>query len=85
MPSKQIKDEKVYQRVREQGASKEKAARIANAANNQGRKQLGRKGGKSKEYEDWSKDELEKRAREIGIAGRSQMNKGELINALRRH
>jgi hypothetical protein len=80
-----VKDEKVYQRVREQGASKEKAARIANAANKSGRSQVGKRGGKSPSYDDWSKEDLQRRARQIGIAGRSQMNKGELINAIRHH
>ena len=33
----------------------------------------------------WTKDELEDRAAEIGIEGRSDMNKDELIDALRNH
>ena len=32
MPRAQIKDEKTYQKLRDRGESKEKAARIANAA-----------------------------------------------------
>jgi hypothetical protein len=74
-----VKDDRQYERLREQGASKEKAARIANTS----RSQSGKKGGKSSKYEDWSKQDLEKRAKEIGIDGRSKMNKGELIKALR--
>ena len=35
--------------------------------------------------EDWSKDDLQKRAGEIGIEGRSKMSKGELVDALRNH
>lgn len=85
MPSRQIKDEKTYEKVRESGASKEKAARIANAAANRGRKSVGRKGGKSPSYDDWSKEDLMKRAQEIGISGRSQMKKDELKRALRHH
>ena len=54
MPSKQIKDEKTYKALREDGASKEKAARIANAAHNEGRKTVGRRGGKAGDYEDWT-------------------------------
>jgi hypothetical protein len=77
-----VKDHKQYEALRDQGASKEKAARIANAGS---RSRTGRKGGKSGSYDDWSKEDLEKRAREIGIEGRSKMNKGELIDALRNH
>lgn len=79
MPN-QIKDEEKYERLREQGMSKEKAARIANAG-----KQASHKGGKSKKYEDWSKEDLYQKATEVGIEGRSGMNKNELINALRHH
>ena len=85
MPSKQIKDEETYKELRKDGASKEKAARIANAAHNEGREAVGRKGGEAGDYDDWSKEDLEKRAAEIGIDGRSKMDKGELINALRNH
>ena len=56
MPSKQIKDEETYRELRKDGASKEKAARIANAAHNEGREAVGRKGGKAGDYDDWTKD-----------------------------
>jgi len=85
MPSAQIKDEKQYEALRREGASKEKAARIANASANSSRSSVGRKGGKSGSYDDWSKSDLVERAREIGIEGRSKMNKDELIDALRNH
>ena len=77
----QIKDDEQYEKLRKKGASKEKAARIANTP----RKQAGKRGGSSGSYEDWSKDDLYQRAREIGIEGRSNMDKGELISALRNH
>lgn len=85
MPRAQIKDEKQYQALRRDGASKEKAARIANASAGSSRSQTGRKGGESGSYDDWTKSELVDRAREIGIEGRSSMNKSELIDALRNH
>jgi hypothetical protein len=85
MPRAQIKDEKTYQKLREQGESQEKAARIANAAAASSRRQVGKRGGKSPSYADWNKEDLVKRAREIGIKGRSTMTKSELIKALRNH
>ena len=85
MPSAQIKDEKTYQALRREGNSEEKSARIANAAAGNSRKQVGRKGGKNPSYTDWSKEDLVKRAREIGVKGRSTMTKAELIKALRNH
>jgi hypothetical protein len=85
MPKSQIKDEKTYEKLREKGESKEKSARIANAAAGSSRSSVGKKGGKSPSYDDWSKDDLVKRAREIGIKGRSSMTKSELVKALRDH
>jgi hypothetical protein len=76
-----VKDDEQYERLRQKGESKEKAARIANTT----RSKAGKRGGRSGSYEDWSKQELQKRAREIDIEGRSSMNKGELIDALRNH
>ncbi|MGE5131389.1 MAG: Rho termination factor [Gemmatimonadota bacterium] len=85
MPRAQIKDEKTYQKLRERGESKEKSARIANAAAGSSRRQVGKRGGESPSYEDWSKQDLLRRARDIGIKGRSSMSKGELVKALRNH
>ncbi|GGD42648.1 hypothetical protein GCM10010915_24670 [Microbacterium faecale] len=82
-PSKRIKDEEVYEEVRESGASKQKAARIANAAARDGRKSVGRRGGESGSYDDWTVPELRERAREIGLTGYSDLRKAELIDALR--
>ena len=80
-----LKDPELYEELRDDGASKEKAARISNAAAKQGRSSVGRKGGKSGDYEDWTVDELKKRAKEIGITGYSGKRKSELISALRNH
>ncbi|MFX0545603.1 DUF7218 family protein [Roseovarius sp. S1116L3] len=79
-----IKDADTYEALRDEGASKEKAARIANAKANDSMSPS-TKGGKAPPYEEWSKDELYERAQEIGIEGRSEMDKDELIEALRNH
>lgn len=82
-PGPSVKDPEVYEALRDDGASKEKAARIANAAASRGRSAVGRKGGKAEPYEEWTVDDLRKRAAELGIDGRSSMTKAELIKALR--
>ncbi|MBK1834399.1 SAP domain-containing protein [Roseibacillus ishigakijimensis] len=74
-----IKDDEQYEALREEGMSKGKAAAIANTP----REEAGRKGGQAPPYEEWTVAELQERARELGIGGRSQLNKEELIDALR--
>ncbi|MGO1770683.1 MAG: DUF7218 family protein [Microbacterium sp.] len=83
MPRASIKDEKVYERVRESGASEQKAARIANAAAREGRRAVGKRGGRAEPYDEWTVDELRARARDIGLTGYSRLRKAELIDALR--
>ena len=82
-PGPSVKDDQLYEKLRDEGMSKEKAARIANA------KAAGdkpsKKGGKSDPYEEWTTEELYERAKDIGIEGRSDMDKSELISALRNH
>lgn len=85
MPNSSIKDEGQYQALRREGASKEKAARIANSSANSSRSATGRRGGSGGSYEDRSKRELYDKAKQVGIDGRSSMSKGELIRALRNH
>jgi hypothetical protein len=85
MPRSSIKDEKKYQALRDEGASQEKAARIANAGAASSPRKVAAKGGRSGSYDDWSKADLLSRAREIGIRGRSSMSKKQLIDALRNH
>ncbi|MFZ0489032.1 MAG: Rho termination factor N-terminal domain-containing protein [Salegentibacter sp.] len=75
----QIKNDEQYEELRDEGMSKNKAARIANTKNS------GKKGGKADQYEDRTKEELYKKAEEVGIEGRSKMDKKELIKALRNH
>jgi hypothetical protein len=84
-PGPSVKKPKMYEDLRREGASKEKAARISNAAANSSTSAVGRKGGKSGSYDDWTVRDLRKRAAEIGIGGRSSMSKAQLIDALRNH
>lgn len=80
-----LKDPQLYEELRDDGASKEKAARISNAAARDGRSAVGRRGGEHGDYEDWTVEELRARAKEIGLTGYSRQRKAELISALRDH
>ncbi|QPZ38972.1 DUF7218 family protein [Paramicrobacterium chengjingii] len=80
-----LKKPDMYEKLRGEGASKEKAARISNAAANRGKSKVGRKGGKAGDYDDWTVDELKSRARELGISGYSGKRKSEIIGMLRNH
>lgn len=77
----QIKDDERYEALRKRGMSKEKAARIANTP----RHTAATRGGKSPNYEEWRKHDLYNKAKEVGIEGRSTMDKDQLIDALRNH
>jgi hypothetical protein len=81
----QLKDQKMYEELRKEGNSKEKSARISNAAAARGRSSVGRKGGESGSYDDWTVPDLKKRAKELGLSGCSKKNKSQLISALRNH
>jgi hypothetical protein len=83
MPNPSIKNEKLYEELRDEGNSKQKSARIANAAAARGKSAVGRKGGKSGSYDDWSVPELKKRAKEIGMSGYSGLTKRQLVAKLR--
>jgi hypothetical protein len=80
-----VKDDEQYEALREEGASKEKAARIANSNAGSKGNAASKRGGTSSKYEDKTKDELMQQARKVGIEGRSKMDKGELVDALRNH
>jgi hypothetical protein len=85
VPNSSIKNEKLYEDLRKKGDSKEKAARISNAAAGQGKSKVGRKGGKSGSYDGWTVADLKKRAKELGISGYSGLTKDKLVAKLRNH
>jgi len=78
-----LKDPELYDTLVGEGNSKQKAARISNAAAKKGRSAVGRKGGRSADYEDWTVADLRAKAREIGLSGYSKLTKPKLIDALR--
>lgn len=82
-PGPSVKDPKLYEALRDEGNSKQKSARIANAAANTSRRSVGTRGGTSPTYDDWTVANLRKRAAQIGVEGRSKMDKQQLIKALR--
>lgn len=84
-PGPSVKDKELYETLRDEGNSKEKSARIANAAAASSRTEVGGRGGRSEAYEEWTKEQLVKRARDLDISGRSSMSKADLIDALRHH
>ena len=80
-----IKDEELYEELRKQGDSKQKAARISNAAAARGRSSVGKKGGRSGSYESWTVPDLRKRAKELGLTSYSRTSKRELVGLIRNH
>jgi hypothetical protein len=88
MPGKKdshLKKPELYEKLRDEGASKEKAARVSNAVAKRGASSVGRKGGKSGDYEDWTVEDLRHRAKELGVSGYSGKNKSDLISMIRHH
>lgn len=78
-----LKDPELYEELRTEGASKQKAARISNAAARDGRSAVGRRGGAAGSYEDWTVAELRARAKQLGIVGYSGKRKAQLVEMLR--
>ncbi|MBF0695196.1 MAG: Rho termination factor N-terminal domain-containing protein [Flavobacterium sp.] len=76
-PGPQVKNPDQYEALKDKGYSKQKAARISNSEGAE------KRGGKSKSYEDQTKQEIYDEAKKVGIEGRSKMTKAELIKALR--
>ena len=83
MPNSSIKNEKMYEELRQEGNSKQKSARISNAAAARGKSAVAKKGGKSGSYDDWTVADLRKRAKEIGLSGYSNLTKSTLISKIR--
>ena len=84
-PGPSVKDDEVYESIRDEGGSKEKAARIANASANSSQELVGHQGGQSGSYDDWTVQDLRKRAKELGLSGYSGKKKADLVAMLRDH
>ncbi len=82
-PGPSVKDPELYEKLRDEGESKGKSARIANSAARSSRSQVGKRGGSSPAYDEWTRQELYGRAKQLGVEGRSTMSKSQLIEALR--
>lgn len=78
-----LKDPDLYDELRKNGDSQQKAARISNAAAKRGRSSVGAKGGESGSYDSWTVPELKKRAKELGLKKYSSATKSQLIERLR--
>jgi len=79
-----LKDPELYDTLREEGASEQKAARVSNAAAARGRSTVGHKGGKAEDLEERTVPQLRQRAKELGLSGYSGLRKAELIKLIRR-
>jgi len=96
MPSWTNKDRRQYEHIEkgyeQRGTPEDRAQEIAARTVNQERRNEGRTpnsrtegtGNPRHSLEDRTKEELENRARELDIRGRSHMTKGELVEAIRR-
>lgn len=89
-PGPRIKDRDLYERLRGAGVSRKIATRVANStarvadsAARVSRKKAARRGGAARSYDDWKVPDLQRRAKQVGITGRSAMTKKQLIKALR--
>jgi plasmid stabilization system protein ParE len=90
------KDERQYEKIKdsstERGKSESRAKEIAARTVNKRRREEGRTpnkttqgtGNPQKSLDGRSRDELYNRAKQLGISGRSQMNKKQLAAAIRR-
>jgi hypothetical protein len=95
MPSWRDKDERQYERIKEnqveRGTAESRAKEIAARTVNKQRREEGRTpqrrtsgtGNPNRALEDRTRDELYNRARELNIEGRSKMKKQDLARAIR--
>ncbi|HEY0971477.1 MAG TPA: hypothetical protein VGE02_10975 [Gemmatimonadales bacterium] len=96
MPDWSNKDERKYEHIKEgyeeRGKSEEQAEEIAARTVNKGRREEGRTensrtegtGNPNTGLESRTKDELENRAKELDVSGRSAMSKDELVREIRK-
>lgn len=95
MPSWTDKDRRQYEHIKdsalERGTPEERAEEIAARTVNKERREEGRTPNKTtqgtgnprRSLENRTVDELRNKAKELKIAGRSKMNKGDLVKAIR--
>jgi hypothetical protein len=77
MQNSGIKNKEHYETLIHKVLSNEKYGQTANSTKGE------EKGGRTKPYEEWTKEELYQQARKVGVEGRSYMNKRNLIKSLR--
>jgi hypothetical protein len=94
MPSWSNKDQRKYEHIKEsaeeRGAPEGRAKQIAGRTVNKGRREAGRTpnrstqgtGNPNEPLQMRSRDELYNRAKQLGISGRSKMNKQDLAQAI---
>lgn len=78
-----VKDKALYKRLRNLGVSVKESARVANAGAKTSRNKTSQHGGAASSYADWKVPQLRRRAKQVGVKGRSTMNKKQLVKALR--
>jgi hypothetical protein len=76
------KNKGLDEQLRGTGLSKKKSTRVANSATKTSGKARQR-GGKAGSYDNWTVPDLQRRAKQVGIRGRSAMTKKQLVKALR--
>jgi hypothetical protein len=82
-PGPGVKDKELYERLRGAGVSKKKSARVTNSTVRAFRNKISSRGAAAGPYDDWKVPDLRRRAKQVGITGRSAMNKQQLVKALR--